>query len=112
MTSSLPLPIGSCIFILCLSIIFLMAINFIHQDVLLYINQHKNKTLQFTSSFPLVDPQKAAIILFKLQKDITTLDVLPPKALHRLRNMLTDPRSFLVKSYGTHLGRIDFINIK
>nr|BDT62760.1 MAG: wsv136-like protein [Metapenaeus joyneri majanivirus] len=97
------------------SLIFILAIYFVYYDILYNLaNRKKENISQLTKTFPIVDPRKAAIILFKIQneKDIITLNMLPHRVLNHLRNTLTDPRSFLVKSYGTQAGRPDFIKRK
>nr|BDT62137.1 MAG: wsv136-like protein [Litopenaeus vannamei majanivirus Nimav-1_LVa] len=71
---------------------------------------------KFSTRLPQVDPKKAAVLIYGHGDDnegchqTPTLDWLPQKLINDLRRTLIDPRSFLVTSYGTHLGRSDYID--
>nr|BDT61709.1 MAG: wsv136-like protein [Marsupenaeus japonicus endogenous nimavirus]BDT62370.1 MAG: wsv136-like protein [Melicertus latisulcatus majanivirus]GBG35422.1 wsv136-like protein [Marsupenaeus japonicus endogenous nimavirus] len=94
------------------------AILFIYYEI---AHNSTHKTLgylhQFLAKLPNVNPRKAAILLYGLQNDVDNddddrsfVERLPPKIMDELRRTLMDPRSFLMTSYGTHLGRPDYID--
>lgn len=98
----------------------LCASRFIYYEIV-YNSAHKPLEYlhQLSTSLPRVNPRKAAILIYGLQDDdhsssssllLSSVDLLPPKMMDNLRKTLIDPRSFLMTSYGTHLGRSDYVD--
>nr|BDV49923.1 MAG: wsv136-like protein [Metapenaeopsis lamellata majanivirus] len=98
----------SIIFLVLLNIAYLFIFYIIYYDIYNFESNIKGLSLIF-KKIPQINPRKAAILLYKLN-DEKEIDKLSHKAVEKLRNTLVDPRSFLVKSYGTHFGRNDYIN--
>nr|BDT62883.1 MAG: wsv136-like protein [Trachysalambria curvirostris majanivirus] len=80
-------------------------------SVIFFFNNFKTTDtyINILKNLPHANPEKAAVILYKLQ-DKEMFKRLPPKMLNNLRSALLDPRSLLMTSYGTHLSRTDYIN--
>nr|BDT62034.1 MAG: wsv136-like protein [Penaeus monodon majanivirus B] len=91
----------------------LCASHFIYYEIV-YNSAHRTLGYlnQLSTRLPKINPRKAAILMYGLQgdEDQSSVDRLPPKMIDNLRKTLMDPRSFLMASYGTHLGRSDYVD--